>query len=104
MGTSEDGRPLGWNLVEGVHDSAQNSERTLWLDGETRELAAAAFAPDLSAVGGLRFSEWSAREDHTNLLLFRSDYRQPFGTFEGEVGGVRLRDGYGVMEHHDVRW
>jgi len=104
VGTSEDGRPLGWNLVEGVHDSAQNSERTLWLDGETRELAAAAFAPDLSAVGGLRFSEWSAREDHTNLLLFRSDYRQPFGTFEGEVGGVRLRDGYGVMEHHDVRW
>ena len=55
-------------------------------------------------MGGLRFTEWSAREDHTNLLLFRSDYRQPFGTFEGEVGGVRLREGYGVMEQHDVRW
>jgi Protein of unknown function (DUF2804) len=104
VGTSEDGRAVGWNLVHGVHDSPENSERTLWLDGEPRELAPAAFAADLSGVGALRFSEWSAREDHTNLLLFRSDYRQPFGTFEGEVGGVRLREGYGVMEHHDVRW
>ena len=104
VGTSEDGRTVGWNLVDGVHDSAHDSERTLWLDGEPRELDAAAFAPDLSAVGGLHFSEWSAREDHTNLLAFRSDYRQPFGTFVGEVGGVRLREGYGVMEQHDVRW
>ena len=104
VGTSEDGRSVGWNLVEGVNDSAQGSERRLWLDGEPRELEPAPFAPDLSAVGGLRFSEWSAREDHTNLLAFRSDYRQPFGTFVGEVGGVRLREGYGVMEEHDVRW
>ena len=104
VGTSEDGRSVGWNLVEGVNDAAQGSERRLWLDGEPRELDPAPFAPDLSSVGGLRFTEWSAREDHTNLLLFRSDYRQPFGTFEGEVGGVRLRDGYGVMEEHDVRW
>jgi hypothetical protein len=104
VGTSEDGRPLAWNLVEGVNDSAQGSERRLWLDGEPRELDPAPFAPDLSAVGGLRFSEWSAREDHTILLLLRSDYRQPFGTFEGEVGGVSLREGYGVMEEHDVRW
>ena len=104
VGVTEEGGAVGWNLVEGVHDSVRDSERTLWLDGETRELDAAAFAPDLSAVGGLRFSEWSAREDHTNLLLFRSDYRQPFGTFEGEVGGTRLREGYGVMEQHDVRW
>ena len=86
------------------NDSARGSERRLWLDGEPRELDPAPFAPDLSAVGGLRFTEWSAREDHTNLLLLRSDYRQPFGTFEGEVGGVRLREGYGVMEQHDVRW
>ena len=104
LGTSEDGRMVGWNLVDGVHDSARDSERTLWLDGETRELDTVPFAPDLSAVGGLRFSEWSAREDHTNLLAFRSDYRQPFGTFVGEVGGVRLREGYGVMEQHAVRW
>jgi len=104
VGTSHDGLTVGWNLVDGVHDSARASERTLWLDGETRELDHAPFAPDLSAVGGMRFKAWSAREDHTNLMLFRSDYLQPFGTFEGEVGGVRLREGCGVMESHDVRW
>jgi hypothetical protein len=63
------------------------------------------FAADLSRVGGLRFSEWSAREDHTNRLLIRSDYRQPFGSFGGQLpGGLALDSGYGVMEWHDVRW
>jgi len=104
VGTTDHGDPVGWNLVEGVHDGPRNSERTLWIDGRPRELESVAFAGDLSAVGGLRFTEWSAREDHTNLLLLRSEYRQPFGTFEGEVGGVRLATGYGVMERHDARW
>jgi hypothetical protein len=63
------------------------------------------FAEDLSSVDGLRFSEWSAREEHVNLVLFRSDYRQPFGSFSGELpGGLRLAEGWGVMERHDVRW
>ena len=35
----------------------------------------------------------------------RSRYRQPFGTFSGVLpNGVRLAEGYGVMEDHDVRW
>ena len=56
-------------------------------------------------MGELRFEEWSAREDHTNLLLFRSDYRQPFGTFSGRLpGGPELSEGYGVMESHEVFW
>ena len=58
--------------------------------------------------GGRRRStsrEWSAREEHMNLLLMRSDYRQPFGTFAGTLpGGIELAEGYGVMEQHDVRW
>ena len=95
---------MGWNLVEGVHDSAEGQRAHAVAGRGGARARPAAFAPDLSAVGGLRFTEWSAREDHTNLLVFRSDYRQPFGTFEGEVGGVRLREGYGVMEEHDVRW
>ena len=104
VGRAQDGRRVGWNLVTGIHDSPAASERTLWVDGEPVELPPADFAEDLSSVGGLRFTEWSAREDHTNLLLFRSDYRQPFGSFEGEVGGVSLAEGHGVMEEHDVRW
>ena len=40
------------------------------------------------------FSAWSERVNRTNLLLFRNDYRQPFGTFSGELpGGLRLAEG-----------
>jgi|SRR5829696_295839 len=105
IGRSRDGLAVAWNLVEGVHDSPQASERTVWVDGEPHEVEPLAFAEDLSAVGGLRFTEWSAREDHTNRLVMRSDYRQPFGSFSGELpGGLELQSGYGVMESHDVRW
>ena len=105
IGRSRDGRAVAWNLVEGVHDSPRASERTVWVDGESHEVEPLAFAEDLSTVGGLRFTEWAAREDHTNRLVMRSDYRQPFGSFAGELpGGLELESGYGVMEWHDVRW
>ncbi len=109
-GRTSDGREVAWNLVEGVHDAPADSERTLWVDGVARELAPVEFASDLSSVsfgGGeaLTFQEWSAREERMNMLLLRSTYRQPFGTFGGTLpGGIRLAEGYGVMEEHDVYW
>ena len=105
VGVTDDGRRVAWNLVTGVHDAPENSERTLWIDGEPREVEALEFADDLSRVGDLSFSAWATREENTNLLVMRSRYRQPFGTFEGELpGGLRLAEGYGVMEEHDVSW
>jgi hypothetical protein len=105
LGRGERGEELAWNLVEGVHDAPEASERTVWVNGEPQEVGSADFAPDLSRVGGLRFSEWSAREHRARRGPFRSDYRQPFGIFAGELpNGVRLAAGYGVMEWHDVRW
>ena len=109
VGVATDGRPVAWNLVTGVHDAPEHSERTLWLDGEPSELPPVEFAPDLSWISGpgleLTFSEWSAREDDTNALLLKSKYRQPFGTFRGKLSpGTELREGYGVMESHDVFW
>jgi hypothetical protein len=105
VGRLDDGRRVGWNLVTGVHDSPERSERTVWVEGEPNEVAPQAFADDLSSVGGLRFSEWAAREEDVNLILMRSRYRQPFGSFEGELpGGLRLTEGHGVMEEHDVYW
>jgi hypothetical protein len=35
----------------------------------------------------------------------RSLYRQPFGTFSGELpGALQLSEGWGVMEDHEVWW
>src|SRR6266511_1888987 len=66
VGVDTDGRPVAWNLVDGVHDAAERSERTLWVDGEPREVAPVRFAPDLSAITGtdgetLRFEAQSER-------------------------------------------
>jgi hypothetical protein len=105
LGRGENGERVAWNLVDGVHDGPEASERTVWVDGEPEEVGPVEFAPDLSRVAGLRFSEWSAREHRARRGVFRSDYRQPFGTFEGELpNGLLLAAGYGVMEWHDVRW
>jgi Protein of unknown function (DUF2804) len=105
LGHAGGGQPVAWNLVEGVHDAPEGSERTVWVDGEPHEVAPQRFAADLSSVGGLGFTPWCEREDHANWWLFRSDYRQPFGAFAGKLpGGLALESGYGVMEWHDVRW
>lgn len=110
VGRAASGERVGWNLVTGVNDDLQNSERTVWLDGEPREAGPVRFAADLSSIesadgGALRFSAWGERADRTNALVVRSAYRQPFGTFSGTLpGGIELAEGYGVMEWHDARW
>ena len=104
IGRTDDGRPVAWNLVDGVHDGTA-SERTVWLDGAPEEVPDQAFAPDLSRVGDLRFTEWASREARLNLGFARNHYRQPFGEFSGRLpNGLGLAEGYGVMEEHDVLW
>lgn len=105
VGEAQDGRAVAWNLVSGLNDPPRDSERTVWVNGDPLEAPPSRFAADLSAVDGLRFHAEATRERHDNLLLVRSRYRQPFGTFSGELpGGIELARGYGVMESHDVRW
>ena len=103
-GTSDTGAAITWNITDGVHDSPTNSERTLWVDGVPREVGPVEFAADLSRVGSLEFHAERERARHDRMILIDSNYRQPFGTFTGSIDGVTLRDGYGVMERHDVRW
>jgi hypothetical protein len=109
VGTTVDGRRVGWNLIDGIHDDPFASERTLWVDGESQAVGPVTFAEDLSEIAGdgldLRFDEWSSREHSTNALVMRSSYRQPFGTFSGQLAdGLELTEGFGVMEQHDVHW
>ena len=109
VGATTDGRAVAWNLVTGIHDAPEASERTVWVQGEPHEVAPVRFTALNSIAfgegGALRFSAEATRAQEENLLLFASSYEQPFGTFTGTLPGVgELREGYGVMERHDVRW
>jgi Protein of unknown function (DUF2804) len=104
-GTAVSGEPVAWNLVAGLHDDPAVSERTVWIAGEPRHVPPQAFADDLSRVGGLHFEREAVRAARENLLLLRSDYEQPFGRFSGELPEAGpLREGWGVMERHEVSW
>jgi hypothetical protein len=110
VGTTPSGMPLAFNLVEGVNDPPAGSERAVWVAGMPHEAGPVRFAADLSRIEAadgseLHFSAEAQRARRENLLLVRSDYRAPFGTFSGTLpGGIELARGMGVMEHHRAAW
>ncbi len=108
VGEAADGRPLAWNLVEGVNDPPKNSERAVWVGGEPHEPAPVRFdgvaAIEFAAGDRLRFSSELAHARDDNYLLVRSRYRHNFGTFAGSLDGIELATGLGVMEEHDAVW
>jgi hypothetical protein len=110
VGHTPDGREVAWNLVDGVHDAPLDSERTVWVDGLAHEVGPVGFSADLTQIdfaegGALRCAIEAVRTRRDNLVVLRSDYRQPFGSFSGTLpGGLELASGHGVMEWHDARW
>jgi hypothetical protein len=109
VGTTRDGRTVGWNLVEGVNDPASGSERAIWVDGEPHEAPPSRFdgldTIDFDDGARLGFTAEAERSLAENRLIVRYSYRQPFGTFTGTLpGGIELASGMGVMEHHDAHW
>jgi hypothetical protein len=115
VGTSMEGSALAWNLVSGVNDPEVGSERAVWVDGDPEECAPVRFSEDLREIAGqdgalLRFSAEAERARSENLLIVKSQYRAPFGTFTGILpatagrGPFELASGLGVVEHHRARW
>jgi hypothetical protein len=109
VGKTVDGRSVGWNLVSGINDPAERSERAIWVDGSPREPGPCEFRrlEEISFADGSRlaFTAECERRRSENLLVLRYSYRQPFGTFSGTLpGGLELERGVGVMEHHDATW
>jgi hypothetical protein len=105
VGSGAGGEPVAWNLVAGINDPPTGSERAVWVAGEPREVPPVTFAADLSAVDDLRFTAEATLARRQNLGLVRSNYEQPFGTFAGVLpGGPAVREGWGVMERHEVYW
>lgn len=110
VGTSADGRPVAWNLVSGVNDPDQHSERAIWVGGEdtAREPAPVRFdgldAVEFAGGSRLGFTAEAERSAEENKLVVKYSYRQPFGRFAGSLDGIELAEGIGVMEHQDALW
>jgi hypothetical protein len=109
VGETTDGRAVGWNLVSGINDPAEHSERAIWIDGEPTEPGPVTFE-GLEAISfddgaRLQFAKEVERRKDESRLFVKYSYVQPFGTFSGSLaGGVELARGLGVMEHHDATW
>jgi hypothetical protein len=110
VGRGPGGGPVGWNLVTGINDGPAASERSIWSGDAAHEVGPVTFAAGLTAVafaegGRLTFEEEAVRARRDDMLVVRSDYRQPFGRYSGLLPGVgRVDGGRGVMEHHVARW
>lgn len=110
VGTTTDGAAVVWNLVDGIHDATTQSERTVWVDGRAHEVGPVRFLDDLGGCafregGELRCAAEAQRARSDEFGIFASRYRQPFGTFTGQLPGAgELAEGYGVMEDHRARW
>ena len=96
VGRTGDGRSVGWNLVSGINDPPQRSERAIWVDGEPFEPGPV----ELRGPGGDRLRRRvparvqrrvRAAKAARTCLLVRYTYRQPFGSFSGTLpGGLEL--------------
>lgn len=110
VGTDDRGRTVGWNLIVGLNDTPGASENTVWIDGKANAVGPVAFADDLSWLtfhegARLDFQRESTRKQLDNLIVLRSDYEQPIGTFTGTLpDGAKLVEAFGVMERQDALW
>jgi uncharacterized protein DUF2804 len=110
VGIDQGGTPLAFNLVEGVNDPPSGSERAVWVAGVPHETPPVHFSEDLRSIvaqdgSQLHFAPEAERRRRDNLLLVRSEYRAPFGSFSGSLpGGIALARALGVVEHHRAHW
>jgi hypothetical protein len=101
----QQGRLVAFNAIIGLHDHPEHSERTIWVDGEEREIGPVTFSDDLTAISFTEGGTLNFRPEalHTNLLLIRSDYLHWFGVYTGTLpGGIELDEAPGVRERHDA--
>ncbi|MDB4945185.1 MAG: hypothetical protein JWP97_4719 [Labilithrix sp.] len=115
QGRTTTGEEIGFNLVEGFVGQAECAAFTA---GRVTPLAEPVFTFDVRdplqpwTVRGegidLTFTPGGVHRQHTNLLVVRSRFIQPVGTFRGTVrvdGRDLVVDGLpGVVEDQDVVW
>ncbi|HUY64589.1 MAG TPA: DUF2804 domain-containing protein [Acidimicrobiales bacterium] len=106
-------RRSAFNLTEGFTAPVEN---VLWHEGQVQALGPVQFAFDprrpqapwaITGPSGsvdLEFVPEGIRASDVRLVVARSRYVQPVGTFRGTVGGVRIEAMAGVTEDHLARW
>ncbi len=115
LGTTTDGAPIAFNVVEGFVGEA---ECAAFFDGRVHPIAEPRFEMDVERPSSpwrlrgegidLAFAPGAVHAQHTKLVVIRSRFVQPVGTFEGtlRIGGrdVRVEGLPGVVEDQDVLW
>ena len=119
-GRAEDGRVVGFNLVQGFNEGDAGTENVVWADGLPTIVGGAHFTFDAVATTSpwrivtedgnvdLTFEPIGEHREERNLLVARSHFVQVFGTFQGTLnpgtGPVRVSGLPGVTEDQDVVW
>ena len=123
-GFSTAGQRVGINVACGVNETSI-TENCFWVDGKIYKLEGVTFDYDrsnlmnpwrLSTSNGaldLSFSAQGLRQEKINALLLASDFKQPFGFFDGQfnleaygetAGPVKIEKQIGYVEEHYAKW
>ncbi len=118
-GHSTNGRPVGLNASTGMNGVGLG-ENVVWVDGRPMPIDVRLLGPVTPGEPSgewrlegtdldLRFRPLGVRAANENLLVVRSSYVQPIGTFHGTLpspdGGTVEVDGMpGVTEDHEAHW
>jgi hypothetical protein len=116
-GRAEGGGHVGLNVSTGMN-AAGPGEDVVWWDGQPYALTVDVLEPEHEPEGpwrvagpgwGLRFTARGVRAAAENLLVVRSRYVQPIGTFSGTLPGpggapVPVEGLPGVTEEHAATW
>lgn len=116
MGYTEEGIPVGINLVDGFNDNIENA---LWIGEERVPLGKVLFdyqppiessrweVNSVDATLQLSMQPLGARKENVNVLLMKSKFTQVYGPIKGQLihnGKKVLLQGFGVMEEHEALW
>jgi len=116
IGELEDGTALGINLVDHFNNNIENAA---WIGEKKVLLGEAQFSMQTpldknkwqidTRSGSLHliFTPLGARSEKLDMVVMKSLFTQPYGTFEGvmTVNGQQLKlKGQGVVEDHYAKW
>ncbi len=126
QGITPQGERVGLNLSALVYDDASGNslENALWVDGKVYPLGGVEFVLPAdprrqiwqvrSRQGSeveLRFTPLGSRDEQVNLGIIRSNFIQPYGTYEGTIRlpdqgipSVCVDGMFGVVETHHSVW